>query len=315
MLSRRLLRIKAMQALFAYFKSFNNDVKSGEQLLIRSIDNVYELYIYLLSFMVEIKDVAVNRIADNKLKVLPSQSDLIPNTKFIENKLLKQLEDNNQLNTERNRLKLSFSDNMEMIRKIYLNIKETSSYQNYMESENTGYRKDKDYVIGCFINNIVNEELLIEHLEDKKIFFIDDYDLVASMVVKTLRYFKEDSDKNTQLLPLYKNFDEENKFVRELFKKTILYSKSNIELIQKRTHKWESDRIAFMDILLMQMAICEFMYFPSIPIKATLDEYIDISKEYSTDKSSSFINGILDGIIDDLKASDRINKAGRGLIE
>jgi len=202
-------------------------------------------------------------------------------------------------------------ENQQMFRKIYAQIRESEVYDSYMNNEVSGFEEDKAFAIALFKAEIANSEILYDHLEDRNIHWIDDIDLACSMVVKTIKSFEEGQDFT--ILPLYKDKDDEITFVRELLRKTIVLDKDNELLIDKLTANWELDRIAKMDIILMKMAITELQIFNNIPTKVTLNEYIEISKFYSTPKSNGFINGVLDKAISLLVKDGKINKVGRGL--
>jgi N utilization substance protein B len=198
-----------------------------------------------------------------------------------------------------------------MFRKIYTQIRESEVYDSYMNNDVSGFEEDKAFAIALFKSEIANSEILYSHFEDSNIHWIDDIDLACAMVVKTIKSFEEGQDAS--ILPLYKDKDDELTFVRELLRKSIVLDKENETLIDELTANWELDRIAKMDVILMKMAITELQIFNNIPTKVTLNEYIEISKFYSTPKSNGFINGVLDKAISRLEKDGKINKVGRGL--
>lgn len=302
-----------MQQLYAFFKSENKDIKKGEEELFNSFDVVYKLYIHVLAIFNELVSFEENRIQEAKQKRLPSEEDLNPNLRFINNRLLKQLSESDNFLNYISKYKIDYSDNPELIKKIVLEIKSQNFYNDYMIKNNDDYSNDRDFLINIFSSVILNNQLFIEYTDEKNIFFTDDYELVGNMIVKTFKFFKENS--NITLLKLYKDKEDDSNFAKNLYRKTIENSGDYQSIIGKKTEKWDTDRIAFMDMLLMKMAICEFKEFPTIPVRATMDEYIDISKSYSTPKSSVFINGILDNIHQELKFKNEISKKGRGLVE
>jgi N utilization substance protein B len=186
-------------------------------------------------------------------------------------------------------------------------------YKEYMSSENDSYLNDRKFVIKLITELILRSEEFESNLEEQSIFWNDDMEYVSAMIEKTLKKFKVDSQENSPLMPLFKNDDDEA-FVKILFRKAILHSAKCSELIEKNTTNWEVDRIALMDILVMQLAVTEILEFPQIPVKVTLNEYIEIAKYYCTSKSSTFVNGILDNIVKEIREKGLFNKYGRGLV-
>ncbi len=319
MLSRRQLRIKVLQALYAFFQSKENRIDIAEKQLLKSIEKLYELYIFQLSFILEIFEFAEKRIGEAKNKFLPTESDLNPNTKFINNKFLKQLSENKDLLKKINDLKISWSDEENLIRKTFLKISESKKYKDYMSSFENSYHSDKEIVIKLIKKEISENEVLKNYYENRSIYWVDDYYTVTMLIIKTIKLFQEDWDEFVPLPLIYKTSDKENnedrKFIIELFRKTIIHSQEYEQLIDKKTKNWELDRIAIMDIILIKMALAEILEFPNIPVKVTMNEYIELSKLYSTPKSKIFVNGILDKLIVDLKEKNIIKKTGRGLME
>ncbi len=315
MLNRRYLRIKVMQALYGYFQSDEKDLGKGEKEMFNSIDKIYDLYIYLISVIIELRDVAENISEDAKTKRLPTKEDLNPNKKFIDNQLIKQLSENISLKREMTQRKITWQTEGELIKKIFLAVKNSEEYSKYMSSEVASYEADRDFIAEAFKHCIADFELLNHFFEEKSIHWIDDIRLVHSMVVKTITSFKENSEPTFSLMPLYKDAEDDKQFVKDLYRKTALQDKETEKLIAEKTKNWEVDRIAMMDVLLMKMAIAEILDFSSIPVKVTLNEYIEISKLYSTPKSKIFINGILDKLVVDFKSQNKLAKTGRGLME
>lgn len=313
MLNRRHLRVKVLQALYAYFQTRDADYVKMEKELMVNIDNMYALYLYFLLTFEEIKDQALHRIEENKKKIRPGKEDANPNMKMVNNRVFALLEKNPVLIREANENKVSWhgAENQEMFRKMLINIRESETYFSYMNSSEDSFAEDLAFAIELFKEEIANSELLYNHLEEKNIHWIDDIDLICSMVIKTLKSFTEESQ---EIMPLYKDKVDEIFFFKELFRKTISLNQESEVIIDELTKNWELDRIAKMDVLLMKMAIAEFQVFPNIPTKVTLNEYIEISKFYSTPKSNGFINGVLDKAIAQLTKEKKIKKTGRGLM-
>lgn len=315
MLNRRHLRIKVLQALYAYFQSDESSYARTEKELMQSVERIYDLYIFLLLTFSEIKDIAENRIEESKKKLRPTDEDLAPNLKLIQNKLIQAIENSKDLRllSEQRKVNWVGDENREMFRKIFLTIRESETYMDHMNNGLEGFEEDKNFVLDLFKAEIANSEILYNYFEEKSIFWIDDIDLTCSMVIKTIKQMEE--GEPLVLLPLYKPNDDEQDFIRDLMRKTIDNNSENEALIDELTDNWELERIAKMDIILMKMAITELQIFSNIPTKVTLNEYIEISKFYSTPKSNGFINGVLDKAIARLSKDKKIQKIGRGLME
>jgi N utilization substance protein B len=314
MLNRRHLRIKVLQALYAYFQSNDENYRHTENELMQSVERIYDLYIsYILTFP-ELKGLAEHRMDESKKKLRPTEEDLNPNLKFVDNKLIALIEENKELRriSEERKVNWVGDEHQEMLRKILLTIRDSEVYIQHMNDEARDFESDKMFVLDLFKAEIANSEIFYNYLEEKSIHWMDDIDLTCSMVLKTLKQAVE--GEKLEILPLYKPNDDEQEFIRELLRKTISLNSENEKLIDDLTQNWELDRIAKMDIILMKMAITELQIFNNIPTKVTLNEYIEISKFYSTPKSNGFINGILDKAIDRLTADKKIKKIGRGLV-
>ena len=314
MLNRRHLRIKVLQALYAYYQSNEDSFRRTENDMLQAIERIYDLYIYLMLTFGELNAIAAHRIEENKKKIRPSDDELNPNMRFVNNELVNLLMENKELRMISEDIKVNWigDDHQEMFKKMLLHIRESETFFEYMNSDATGFEEDKQFVLNLFKIEIANYPLLYDFFEEKSIQWMDDIDLACSMVLKTLKGFSAEGDNS--ILKLYKDKEDELEFVRELLRKTISLDKENTALIDHLTENWDIDRIAKMDVVLMKMAITEFQIFNSIPTKVTLNEYIEISKFYSTPKSHTFINGVLDKAIDSLMKDKKIVKIGRGLI-
>lgn len=303
-----------MQAIYAFLQGDNTDLAKGEKELMKGINKIYDLYIYILLLLPELIDFGKARIDERKQKRIPNPEDLNPNTRFVDNPLIAKLSNNNALRREAEVRKLSWSDEPELIKKIYNSIVDSEDFAAYMNNDEKTYVNEQKFVQSVFKKYVATEERLHSLFEDKSIYWVDDLEFVNSMVVKTLGLLNEQANENTPLLPLLKD-DDDRKFMLDLFHKTIIHEKEYDALISPKLQNWEMERVAFMDVLLMKMAISEFLNFPSVPTKVSMNEYIEISKDYSTPQSKLFINGILDKILIDFKREDKIQKSGRGLIE
>ncbi len=317
MLSRRHLRIKVVQALYAFFQSKNDRLDLGEKQLILSINKLYELYIHQLSFLVAINEFAVKRIEKAKKKHIPTEEDLNPNTKFINNRIFKQLASNKDFLKKEKIYKISWVDEIDMLRKFFLKFIESYEYINYMNSDEDSYEEDKKLIIKLVKKHISSFTNLESYYEDKSIYWVDDFHTANFLIIKTIQLFTEDQDEFKLLPAIYKSSKEDNEdkdFIISLFRKTILKSEEYKKMIEEKSQNWEIERIAIMDVLLLKMALAELFEFPSIPVKVTMNEYIELAKYFSTSKSSVFINGILDKLIESLKSENKIKKTGRGLM-
>lgn len=314
MLNRRHLRIKVLQMLYAYFQSEENDFPKAEKELLRTIERMYDMYLYLLLSLPELTKAAANKQEDKKKKIRPTAEDLNPNLKFVNNELISFLENSKLLVLLCNSRKVSWSgvENQELFRKMYQHTLENETYFEFMNNGQVGFEEDRQFALAIFKEDVANSPLLYHDFEEKSINWIDDLDLCCSMVLKSLKGIKSNEVFNP--MPLFKENDDEKEFVIELFRKTILMNNENELLIAELADNWEIDRIAKMDMLLLKMGLAELQTFSNIPTKVTLNEYIEISKFYSTPKSNLFINGILDKAIRRLTLEKKIVKLGRGLI-
>ncbi len=313
MVSRRLLRVKVLQISYAFLKSSEQTINQAEKDLFFSIQKSYDLYHYLLLLIIDIVQFAESRIELAKQKKIPTYEDLNPNTKFIQNKLVKRLTENADLNKYLNDQKLSWVNHPELIKNLYNEIKQSELYEKYMNSGVDGFNDDKKFITDLYLKIIINNEELYQILEEQSIFWNDDVEFVIGMIIKTFRSFKAKNGQEEKLMPLFKN-EEDKDFVKRLFRKAVINHKENEQLISNFIKNWDVERVAFMDIVVMSIAISEMIEFNDIPVKVTLDEYIEIAKFYSTEKSNIFINGILDKLVEHLKKEGKIKKTGRGLI-
>jgi N utilization substance protein B len=313
MISRRILRIKILQLLYAYFQSPDNALNKFEKELFFSIQKTYELYHYLLILIVDIADYANARIEIARQKKIPTREDLNPNTKFVENKIIQQIRVNRQLHHYLKANPISWVNSPELIRKLHNRIRMAPFFKTYMEDPDRNFEQDRKLIIDVYTDEIAQSESLYQTLEEQSIYWNDEVEFVISMIAKTLKGFQDSQGENALLMPLFKN-DDDKEFARDLFRKVILHKAEFGKLVESYTENWDVDRIAFLDLLILVMAITEAVAFPSIPTRVTINEYLEIAKYYSTEKSSVFINGLLDKILKHLKDEKKIVKSGRGLI-
>jgi N utilization substance protein B len=304
-----------MQALYGFFQTSGKDMLVAERELLSALDKVYDLYISQLALIIELKHVATTLLEEAKTKHLATAEQLNPSLKFVENKFIQQLSENIHLKREIHNRKISWNNEFELVKKLMNAIRSSNEYITYMTFASNSYQSDKDFILQLFTEHIADFELLNHHYGERFLHWEDDLYMVNPSLQKSMESFTENGPADFELMPLYKDAEDDKQFVIDLFRNTIIKNAEIEKLIGDKTKNWEVERIAFMDVLLMKMAISETMQFPSIPIKVSLNEYIEISKMFSTPKSKMFINGILDKIITDLKREDKIVKTGRGLME
>jgi N utilization substance protein B len=300
-------------ALYAFNRREDDDMAKAEKELMFSIDKTYELYHSLMLLVIELSDIASEKIDQARQKKIPSLADLNPNPRFIDNRIIAILRNNQAFQKYMARTKLSWVNYSHIVRLLYNKMIAWDAYEEYMNSAENNYQLDKKFIIRLINELLANSEDLANCLEEQSIFWNDDMEYVIIMIEKTLKKFKVDSDEKARLMPLFKNEDDEE-FVKILFRKAIMNTQKYSELIDNNTTNWELERIALMDILVMRLAITEILEFPEIPVKVTLNEYIEIAKYYCTSKSSTFVNGILDNIVKEIRGKGLFNKFGRGLI-
>jgi transcription antitermination protein NusB len=303
-----------MQALYAYQRSEGSPLAVGEKFLLQSLDRVYDLYIHEISLLLEVHNAALKRIEEGKKKRLPAQEDLQPNLRFAMNPVMLQLANNALLHANISRRKIDWADHAELIRRTYNKILQDTDFMAYMDAEQASYRDHKRIIQHIFDHYLLDNEDFEFVFEEKSIFWVNDFEQIGTMVGRTLNEFKESDGQGGSLVDLYTDHEEDRQFLLDLFRKTATHNAELTKIVADHTKNWETDRIASIDILLLKMAICEFMYMPSVPTKVTMNEYIEIAKEYSTPKSKAFINGILDKTLVELKAQGHVKKAGKGLI-
>ncbi|MBP8792752.1 MAG: transcription antitermination factor NusB [Lutibacter sp.] len=312
MINRRHIRVKVMQSVYAILQSGSDNLNKEEKFLYASIDKMYDLYVLLLRLLVEVRDLESKHIEISKKKFLATPEELKPNTKFIDNQVFKLLAESRSMNDylEEHSLNYWMLD-FEYVNEISKLIKESDLYDVYMATKERSFKEDLIFIDEIFKTIVAPNEKLADYFEDKNITWVDDIPFVNTWIVKSLGQLKE--EKPFKLGKLYKDEDDKN-FVLELFRRVILNQTSLEKEVSDKTPNWDADRIADVDMILIKMAICEFLRFPSIPTRVTINEYIEISKDYSTTKSSFFINGVLDKILKDFTDTKRLNKIGRGLL-
>jgi N utilization substance protein B len=315
MLTRRQLRVKVMQCIYAITQSQDDSLEKQEKFLKVSIDNTYNLYLVMLSLLKELYTMAENHVKHDASKYMASESDDIPSKeKFLNNKLLLQIVSNSQLTDVLVKRKIKdWYLNEDYVKIVYKEIVKSRLYRHYMAKEGSTYGEDKNLIIDLFREVIAPNEKLYEFFEDDKLTWVDDIPVVNTFILKMFKNAKDGQEESFFLPQLVKD-EEDLKFANTLLTKTLLNNSSLENEIQGKTPNWDKDRIADIDAILLKMAICELLHFTSIPERVSINEYLEIAKEYSTPKSSIFINGILDKLVKEYKAEGKLKKAGRGLL-
>lgn len=307
MINRALLRIKIVQTLYAYYKSEGKTTAMVERELFYGLERTYDLYFQLLLLTVEVKRYAEARIENRRNKLQPTNEDLNPNTRFIDNQFIAKLESNLAFKERISMLKLSWVNDMDVVKGIFNDIVDSDLYKEYMQSETTNFDKDKELWRKIFKNIILSSPDLDESLEEQSIYWANDVEVIASFVLKSIKRFNEDDEDDAPLLPMFKDREDEL-FAKKLLNSSIRNATDYKAYVVAHLQNWDPERVAFMDMMIMQLAIAEILEFPTIPVNVTLNEYIEIAKNYSTDRSGTFVNGVLDKVVSTLKSENKLIK-------
>ena len=301
-----------MQSVYAMIKSYDDDVLKEEKFIKHSIKRMFDLYVLLIDLLVEVQKLAVEKQEISKKKYLATKEDLSPNRKFVENKLIKKIAESTSLTLYKEAQNLdNWSKDDEYIKIIWDLLQNSDLFSDYLNSSEDSFNSDKDFVVAFFKEIIAPNVKLADYFEGENITWVDDIPFVNTWVVRSLN--KQKSSNAFKLGSLYKNQDDQD-FVSDLFKKVILNHHSFENDIKIHTPNWETDRIADMDMILIKMGVCEFLNFPFIPTKVSINEYIEIAKDYSSEKSGYFVNGVLDKLSREFLKDKKIVKVGRGLL-
>lgn len=314
MLNRRHLRIKVLQMLYTFYNQKESmDLKTAKTQLLQSVDLMYDLYLYLLLTFQEVRNASLSKMDDRANKLRPSFEDLNPNRKLVDNKIIERIMGSVALQDlcQRRNVNWNSDEKQEIFRKLFIEIEKSEVYFEHMEALENDFSNAKNFLVHLFRSEIANSPLIYNFFEEEEIRWMDDIDLACSMVIKTIKMSTEEDDFD--FLPLYKENDDEKDFITTLLKQTVALDQESEHLIEEMADNWELDRIAKMDVLLLKMAFAELQSFESIPTKVTINEYLEISKYYSTPKSNVFINGILDKSLKKLVKEKKVLKTGRGL--
>ena len=314
MINRRHIRLKVMQSLYAYFTLKEKDSVKAQKQMLKQIESIIQLYFILLSLIPELAYFSNIFLEEQKNKHFPTDFDINPNEKFFQNKLVALILSDEKIKKQLKKASMIWHNNdHDLIRKLFIEIWQSDVYAQYINQSEERFSVDQSFVLAIF-NDFVFEHKLVHHiLEEESIYWLDDFPFVAQIICNQIR----SSNKNSifsEIKDVFKN-KEDKEFAKQLLSRTILNHQEFENIIIENAKNWDLDRIAVMDQVLIKMALCELMYFNEIPVKVSLNEYIEVSKYYSTNKSKSFINGILDKVISDYKESGKIRKVGRGLLE
>ena len=308
MINRELIRLKVIQVIYAYYQNEGKNVEAAEKELFFSLSKAHDLYNYLLLLMVEVTRFADRRIDNRRHKLRPTYEDLNPNTRFIDNAFMAQLAANEQLAEYSENQKRSWEDESEFVKRLFERIEASGIYQEYMAKETLTYEDDRELWRKLYRTFIAQNDEIDELLEEQSLYWNDDKAIVDTFVLKTIKRFEPEKGAGQELMPEYRD-DEDKEFARKLFRNAIKNAEVYRNLMAENAKNWNMERLAFMDILIMQVALAEILSFPSIPVSVSLNEYVEIAKMYSTPKSGSFINGMLDTIVNQLKKENKLRKA------
>lgn len=307
MINREIIRIKIVQLTYAYYQNGNKNIDSAEKELFFSLSKAYDLYNYLLALMVAVTKEARKHVEVAQAKARREGTEE-PSTKFIYNKFALQLEENKMLNEFMESQKKTWDDEAEFVRKLYLQITESNIYKEYIASGDDSYAADRELWRKIYRTLIQENEALDDVLEEQSLYWNDDKEVVDTFVLKTIKRFDEKNGPKQELLPEY-NSDDDRDYARKLFRATILNADEYQRFMSEASRNWDFGRLAYMDVVIMQIAIAEIMTFPTIPISVSINEYVEMSKLYSTPRSGGYINGMLDTIARHLVDTGRLLKS------
>lgn len=313
MLTRRHIRVKVLQSIYALRQSNNPDLEKQEKFLFYSIDQMLDLYALSLQLLVEMRKADRKFLITSQQKHLATSEEKNFSTTFLDNKVLDLIEQNEDLSNYIENKKLNYWElDGEYVTILLKDLRAKDFYKEYILKQNTSFKEDQDFLVSLFKKVIAPSDKYYEYIEDKRLTWVDDFPIVNTALAKMLAKISEKNVRTILLPELYKNQDDKQ-YAKQLFTKVVLNDEKLSQEIEGKTPNWDKERIAEMDMIILKMGIAEFLHFPSIPVRATINEYLEIAKEYSTPKSSIFINGILDKLVKEFETSKKLNKIGRGL--
>lgn len=306
MINRELIRIKAVQLTYAYFQNGNNNIDNAEKELLFSLSKAYHLYNHLLQLIVALTDMARKQY-DLETAWAQREGKPLPSGKFVNNRFAKQLAENDMLREFAEGQSDIWEDNVEYVRKLFVLIEQSDIYQEYIASEDNGYEADRELWRKLYRTFIQDNDDLAAVLEEISLYWNDDKAVVDTFVLKTIKRFTEETGAEQELLPEYKS-DDDREYARTLLRATILNADLYQQYMSEVSHNWDFSRLAYMDIVIMQIAIAEMLNFPAIPVSVTINEYVELAKLYSTPRSYGYINGMLDAIAHNLRDNGLMHK-------
>jgi len=313
MLTRRHIRVKVLQSVYAYNQSEVKNLEKQEKFLLYNMEQMQDLYLLTLQLFIALRDQAENYLAISKKKHLATDLEKNPSKIFTNNKVIELLASNESFNDIIKKRKLNYwEEDSEYVAILFNDLKEKEWYTTFLTKKTANFSEDKDFLIRIFKEVIAPSEKFYGYIEDRRLTWLDDFPLVNTLILKMLQKISEKNCDAILIPEVYKN-NEDRDYALELLQKVILNDEKLTEVIDNKTPNWDKERIADIDMIILKMGISEFLYFPTIPVRATINEYLEVAKEYSTPKSSIFINGILDKMVKELTAEDKLNKIGRGL--
>ena len=300
MINRILIRIKVLQILYAWYQNGGSDLKVAENELLFSLRKSYDLYHYFLLLIPALTHLQEMLLDSRKHKYMPAEEELHPNMRLVNNRFARQLSRNRNLQRYVNEYKISWENDQDFLRNTLDALLASDLYERYLQDPNDSYETDREFWRAALKKNICQSEAFPDYLEDKSIYWNDDVEIIGTFALKTIKRFEEQEEGSQALLPMFKAEDE-RLFALRLFRDSLLHAEEYRERISRHMKNWETERIANIDLIIMQMAIAEILTFPSVPVSVSLNEYIDMAKYYSTPRSGTFINGILDSVVSELK--------------
>lgn len=307
MINRTLIRLKIIQLMYAFYQNGGKNIETAEKELLFSLSKAYDLYNYLLMLMVAVTRHGFSVVEHLEEVNKAAHIDEKISHRFLDNKFIMQLEENIQLNEFKKNQKRSWDNEIAYIKHLYEAITQSDIYEEYMALEKTDYDADREFWRKVWKNIIMKDEQLDDVIEDMSLYWNDDREIVDTFILKTIKRFDPANGENQELMPEYKDI-EDREFATRLFRRTILNDEYYRELIGRCVKNWEFSRLAYMDVIIMQVAVAEFLSFPNIPVSVTINEYVEIAKWYSTPKSAGYVNGILDAVAKMLKKEGKIAK-------
>lgn len=307
MINRTLIRLKIIQLMYAFYQNGDKNIETAEKELIFSLSKAYDLYNYLLLLMVAITRYGFTVVEHQEEVNKAAHIDEKISHRFLDNKFIMQLEENNQLNEYKKSQKKSWDNELPYLKSIYEAIVASDIYAEYMAAESTDYNADREFWRKIYKNVIMKDEQLDDIIEDLSLYWNDDREIVDTFILKTIKRFDPENGANQELMPEYKDI-EDREFATRLFRRSIQNDEYYRELIGRCVKNWEFNRLAYMDVIIMQVAVAEMLSFPNIPVSVTINEFVEIAKWYSTPKSAGYVNGIIDAVAKRLKHEGKLMK-------